>query len=692
MNILVVRIQDCRVPVRAPFICTQSTLSTVHSRPCLSSTSSTPTIQQTTARLHNDRWIGMIRRLLLFKHHQSHYQLKTSSLLSSVRLFQYHHCIHRLQNSTTTLTFPVMEQPESSLTTTATNMTSGTITATTTTKDVTDRQSKQDTDVNQSERSPAASTKKKNHRRTDRRPNHHDIDPRGRKRPPPATTTTEVSPNNDDEPAPDSYATRTRTINRGSYAHEPQRQLFHITPEMMTPITTTTTGTTDTPKRSKKKVTMLIGYLGTNYGGFQMNEGVRTVQATLELALYRHHYISPSNFGVPQKYSWSTSGRTDKGVHAAAQVVSFKMELLPTEEWSNNDCKPQQHIIDTINSALPSDIRVFDLQRTSRGFSAKLQRDYVQYRYLIPSIWCHPNIHDIFHQHIVTSPVPNECPPPTPTNDTTHQTDETPVPSLPANPTNQTNAPWFISKAEVRHIYDDISNYRSTTAQRELLQQTVRQYIGTHSFHHFTKRCRSTEARSSRYIMDFIVDDEPIVLTTTTADGTRYEQEWIPTRIIGQSFLLNQIRKMVWLAVEITRGALPSHTVTDAFQKTPLPSGVRIGMAPAQGLFLDMSYYKNYNSKIQQQRSKHSSDASRKNDSVGTLDWHLEHTVANQRWKEFRDTVITQHIGSEEIHHGNFLQHIYMQEHRSFFFNDFSKEEEEEQEDNDDDEEAEEVE
>ncbi len=627
----------------------------------------------------------MIRRLLSFKHHQSHRRLKKTSL--SVRLFQNHYHNHRLQNSTTTTTFPVMEHPESSLTT-ATDITSGTTTDMT--GDSTDRQSKQDGGVNQTERGPAESTKKKNHRRTDRRPNHHDVHPRGRKRPPPAATTTELTPNNDEDPAPDSYATRTRTINRGSYAHEPQRQLFHISPEMMTPITTTTTETTDTPKRSKKKVTMLIGYLGTNYGGFQMNEGVRTVQATLELALYRQHYISPNNFGVPQKYGWSTSGRTDKGVHAAAQVVSFKMELLPSEEWSNNDSVQQQHLIDTINSVLPSDIRIFDLQRTARGFSAKLQRDYVQYRYLIPSIWCHPNLHDIFHQHIVTSPVPkpNESPP-NPTNNTTNQTCETPVPSLHVSQKDQTNAPWHISTPEVRRIYDDISNYRSTTAQRELLQQTVRQYIGTHSFHHFTKRCRSTEARSARYIMDFIVDDEPIVLTTTTADGTRYEQEWIPTRIIGQSFLLNQIRKMVWLAVEITRGALPSHTVTDAFQKTPLPSGVRIGMAPAQGLFLDMSYYQHYNTKIQQQRTKHSTDTNRKNEAVGTLDWHLEHTVANQRWKEFRDTVITQHIGSEEIHHGNFLQHIYMQEHRSFFFNDFAKEEEE---DNDDEEEAEDVE
>jgi tRNA U38,U39,U40 pseudouridine synthase TruA len=53
---------------------------------------------------------------------------------------------------------------------------------------------------------------------------------------------------------------------------------------------------------------MLLAYTGTNYGGFQINSGQRTLQVELELALYNSHLVTSRNFGFPNKYSWSTSG------------------------------------------------------------------------------------------------------------------------------------------------------------------------------------------------------------------------------------------------------------------------------------------------------------------------------------------------------------------------------------------------
>jgi tRNA pseudouridine(38-40) synthase len=73
-------------------------------------------------------------------------------------------------------------------------------------------------------------------------------------------------------------------------------------------------------KLPKRKLGILVSFLGSRYGGFQINAGQRTLQAELELALFRAGIISSSNFGWPSKYSWSNSARTDKGVHAAAQV------------------------------------------------------------------------------------------------------------------------------------------------------------------------------------------------------------------------------------------------------------------------------------------------------------------------------------------------------------------------------------
>lgn len=58
------------------------------------------------------------------------------------------------------------------------------------------------------------------------------------------------------------------------------------------------------------------------------NEGARTVEAELELALYLAGVVSKDNFGNLRKVSWTRSGRTDKGVHAAAQASEAIRQLL----------------------------------------------------------------------------------------------------------------------------------------------------------------------------------------------------------------------------------------------------------------------------------------------------------------------------------------------------------------------------
>ena len=133
----------------------------------------------------------------------------------------------------------------------------------------------------------------------------------------------------------------------------------------------------DGPKKSKKRAAFLLGYLGTNYGGFQINEGQRTLQAEVELALVRSQLLTVQNFGYPSKYGWSTSGRTDKGVHAAAQVVSAKIEIAPDQTMDD--------VREALNNKLPEDIRVLDVVKVTRSFCAKTSRDMVRYQYMIPS-------------------------------------------------------------------------------------------------------------------------------------------------------------------------------------------------------------------------------------------------------------------------------------------------------------------
>jgi tRNA pseudouridine38-40 synthase len=72
------------------------------------------------------------------------------------------------------------------------------------------------------------------------------------------------------------------------------------------------------------------------------------------------------------KVAWSRAARTDKGVSALGNCVSLKMILLPD-------------IIDKINAHLPSEIRVFEMERVSKRFSPKNRCDSRIYEYIIPT-------------------------------------------------------------------------------------------------------------------------------------------------------------------------------------------------------------------------------------------------------------------------------------------------------------------
>ncbi|CAM9174938.1 unnamed protein product, partial [Ectocarpus sp. 8 AP-2014] len=127
---------------------------------------------------------------------------------------------------------------------------------------------------------------------------------------------------------------------------------------------------------SKKKVALLISYWGNNYQGLQINKGARTIEAELELALYLAGTISKDNFGNPRKVSWSRAGRTDKGVHAAAQVISVKLT------YPNDG---ERETVEKINKYLPDDIRAVDIRRAPKSFDSRTRCSGRRYEYIMPT-------------------------------------------------------------------------------------------------------------------------------------------------------------------------------------------------------------------------------------------------------------------------------------------------------------------
>ncbi len=108
-----------------------------------------------------------------------------------------------------------------------------------------------------------------------------------------------------------------------------------------------------------------VEYDGTDFAGFQVQPGARTVQGTLEAALAR--------LGGGIRHPVDGAGRTDAGVHAMGQVIAFTYRgRLSTTRLAEG-----------INGLLPPDVAIRDLRRTTRAFHPRRAARYREYRYVI---------------------------------------------------------------------------------------------------------------------------------------------------------------------------------------------------------------------------------------------------------------------------------------------------------------------
>ena len=108
-----------------------------------------------------------------------------------------------------------------------------------------------------------------------------------------------------------------------------------------------------------------VEYDGTDFAGFQVNPGKRTVQGVLETALVR------LNGGIDERVDGA--GRTDAGVHAIGQVVGFTYHgsLAATDLGRAFD------------ALLPEDVAMHDLRPVPDGFNPRYAARYREYRYTV---------------------------------------------------------------------------------------------------------------------------------------------------------------------------------------------------------------------------------------------------------------------------------------------------------------------
>ncbi|KAL8829451.1 MAG: hypothetical protein Q9170_006159 [Blastenia crenularia] len=126
-------------------------------------------------------------------------------------------------------------------------------------------------------------------------------------------------------------------------------------------------------RKPKKKVAVMIGYSGSGYKGMQINNDEKTIEGDLFKALVAAGAISKANADDPKKSSLVRCARTDRGVHAAGNVISLKMIIEDPD------------IVQKINHELPPQIRVWGFEQASGSFSAYQLCDSRIYEYLIPT-------------------------------------------------------------------------------------------------------------------------------------------------------------------------------------------------------------------------------------------------------------------------------------------------------------------
>ncbi len=113
-----------------------------------------------------------------------------------------------------------------------------------------------------------------------------------------------------------------------------------------------------------RNLKLIVSYDGSEFFGWQVQPGAVTVQGTLASAIGRI---------TGEKVLPQGSGRTDAGVHALSQVVTFVTESsIPTANF-----------VKALNDVLPASVRVLEAGEAAADFHARKSARAKTYRYRI---------------------------------------------------------------------------------------------------------------------------------------------------------------------------------------------------------------------------------------------------------------------------------------------------------------------
>jgi len=113
-----------------------------------------------------------------------------------------------------------------------------------------------------------------------------------------------------------------------------------------------------------RNLKLTLSYDGTDFAGWQVQPDAVTVQGAVASAIGRV---------TGEKVLPQASGRTDAGVHALAQVVTFVTE----------SSVPTPNFVKALNDILPASVRVLEVEEAAAEFHARKSARAKSYRYRI---------------------------------------------------------------------------------------------------------------------------------------------------------------------------------------------------------------------------------------------------------------------------------------------------------------------
>ncbi|KAK0525236.1 tRNA pseudouridine synthase 1 [Tilletia horrida] len=354
----------------------------------------------------------------------------------------------------------------------------------------------------------------------------------------------------------------------------------------------------------KRKVAVFFGYCGIGYNGLQINPGVKTIEGDIFDAFCKVGAVSKDNAVNPAKVALQRSARTDRGVHAAGNILTLKLildapgvpaalaaaatasadenaeEKATTGSSSSSSSSAADSLVKAVNSMLPPIIRLWGITRVQGKFNARTSCDSRQYEYLLPTyVFLPPKPGTFMYgtlEKIRDACVAGGADPTQPVG-----------PGLPSW-TDVLSHPFWEAQGLDKQYGEDMvakKKWRIPAAQLARVRETFQQYLGSHNFHNFTVGKEFRERSAVRFMKELTISEPKLI----------NETEWVSIKIHGQSFMLHQIRKMVGLIVLIGRTATPASLVAETFG----PARIHIPKAPGLGLLLEQPLFGSYNQKVQ---------------------------------------------------------------------------------------------